>query len=441
MKIYMSLIVLIIISIILNGLNYSYFLKLLSITWSIASILIVYLAILLSIKYKFIQLNIKKIIVSIKSKSKNNISPLASLCISLAAKIGVGSLSGIALAVYYGGVGTIFWIVVISLLVSINTYLECILGVKYHDKINGVYVGGPSYYITKCLNNKKLGLLYGVVVIVTYSGLFLSVQANTIVSVVNYFNISNIYVIVILFIITLLIIIKGIKGITKTNSILVPIMLIFYLFLGIYVIINNIGMLPKIVVKVIKEAFKIKSIIPVFLIGMQRAIFITESSLGTSAISAGACDNDPKKQGMLEVFGIHVTTFLVCLTTFLIIVTTDYDMINFGSINGIEMVIYAFNYHFGSNGSILLSIVTIMFAFSTIISSYFFGESNLVIFSKKKIINIIFKIIFMLIILVSCYIKPNILWNLTDYFVAILAIINVYAVLKITFAKNNKIFS
>ena len=128
----------------------------LSIIWYIASILIIYLAIKGSIKYKFIQLNIQEIIKGIKSKSNNDIKPLSSLCISLAAKIGVGSLSGIALAIYYGGIGTIFWIVIIGLLISINTYIECILGIKYRIKIKNRYIGGPSYYIKKCLNNKYL---------------------------------------------------------------------------------------------------------------------------------------------------------------------------------------------------------------------------------------------------------------------------------------------
>ena len=112
--------------------------KLLSIIWYIASILIIYLAICLTKKYKFKQLNLREIIISLKSKSKNNITPLASLCVSLAAKIGVGSLSGVALAIYYGGVGTIFWIMIISILVAINTYYECILGIKECGKVKGL---------------------------------------------------------------------------------------------------------------------------------------------------------------------------------------------------------------------------------------------------------------------------------------------------------------
>ena len=430
MKINLFIIILLIGGIILNIFNYNIFLNLLSVIWYIVSVLVIYSGIKYSFKYKFLQFRIRKFIQAIKSKSKNDISPLSSLSMSLAAKIGVGSLSGVALALYFGGVGSIFWMCIISLLVSINTYVECILGIKYRDKVNSSFVGGTSFYIKKCLNNKYLSLLYGILVIFTYSGLFLSIQSNTIVSVLSFFDISRTLIVIVLSLITFIIIKKSVNDIFLVDSILVPIMLIFYLGLGIYVIINS-NNITDIFMMMVKEAFNLKSIIPVFLIGMQRAIFISESGIGTSAISASSCDNDPSKQGMLEILGIHITTFLVCFITFLIIVTSSYNMVDFGNINGIEIVMYAFNYHFGKFGRIILSIITILFAFSTIISGYFFGENNVRIFTNnKKIINI-FKIIVILVIIVSGYVSPQILWNLTDYFIAILAIINVSSILRI----------
>ena len=154
MKIFILMISLIISAILLNVVNYSLFLKLLSITWYIASILIIYSGIKYTIKYKGIQLRVREFIKAIKSKSNNNVRPLSSLSMSLAAKIGVGSLSGVALALYFGGVGSVFWMCVISMLVSINTYVECILGIKYRDKIGNNFVGGPSFYIKK---RQKLG--------------------------------------------------------------------------------------------------------------------------------------------------------------------------------------------------------------------------------------------------------------------------------------------
>ena len=430
MKINLLLILFIVVSILLNIFNYELFLGLLSIIWYITSILIIYSGIKYSIKYGFIQFRFSKFIEAIKSKSKNDISPLSSLSMSLAAKIGVGSLSGVALALYFGGVGAIFWMCIISLLVSINTYVECIIGIKYRDKIKNGFIGGPSFYIKKCLNNKWLSIIYSILIIVTYSGLFLSIQSNTIVNVVNGFGININLIVILLTGIIFLIIMKGANNIFLVDSILVPLMILFYLGLGVYAVFTSDGLL-EIFGMMIREAFNLRSIIPVFLVGMQRAIFISESGIGTSAISASACDNDPSKQGMLEILGIHITTFLVCFVTFLIIVTSDYYLIDFGNINGIEIVMYAFNYHFGNFGKILLSGITILFAVSTIISGYFFGENNVRLFTNnKKIINI-FKIIVLCVIAISGYVSPLILWNLTDFFIAMLAMINISSILRI----------
>ena len=134
---------------------------------------------------------------------------------------------------------------------------------------------------------------------------------------------------------------------------------------------------------------------------------------------------------MLEVLGIYITIFIIALTTFLIIVTSNYQTMSFNNLNGIEIVLYAFKYHFGNIGIIFLSIITILFAMSTIISSYYLGETNILLLSKHKITSIIYKITFILVIILSIYIKPFILWNLTDYFIALLVIINTYSIIKI----------
>lgn len=437
MKLYKIIIAMIIIAIGLNVFNYDYFVKYLSVVWYLASVLIIYSSLKYSYKFKFIQLRVDKIIKALCSKSKSGIKPIESLCVSLAAKIGVGSLSGVALCLYFGGVGAIFWLGVVSLLVSINTYLECLLGNKYREKSDEGFIGGPSYYILKCLKDKKLAILYSVLIIITYSGFFLSIQVNTIVSTVSFFEINKTLIMVVLAIGTLIIIRVGLKGISLVNSILVPVMLLIYLVVSMYVIVNNYGNIFGILKDIIKEAFNFRNFILVFLIGMQRAIFITESSIGTSAISASSCDNDPKMQGLLEVLGIHIVTFLISFSTFFIIVTSNYREFNYDKLNGIEIVMEAFNYHFGANGRLILAIITVLFAFSTIISSYFFGDSNLPLLSKNKVIKVGFKIFFIGVIVVSCYVKPSILWNLCDFFIALLAIINVLSLIRIM--KMNKI--
>lgn len=430
MKISKFIIILIIVSCILFLFNYNLFNYLLSFIWYIATILIIYSSLKFSKRNKFIQFNLKKIFKSFKTKKNCKVNPLSSLCVSLAAKIGVGSLSGVALCLYYGGIGSIFWLIIFSLFMAINTYMECLLGFECREKIDNKYIGGPSFYINKKLKDKRLGILYSILIILTYGVFFLSIQSNTIVSTLRLFNINDNYIVIMLSLIVLIVLIFGVKGILKINTILVPLMLLFYFILGIDVFIKYYYKMPIIFNKLLKDLLDIKKIFPAIMIGLQKSVFITESSLGTSAISASTCDNDPKNQALLEVSGIYIILFFVCLVTFVIISTSNYDSIEFNNINGIEILIYAFKFHFGNRGIINLSIVTVLFALSTIISSYFFVESNLKIYFGNKF-NVIFKLLFLLIVIGSCFINANILWNLCDLFMAFLIIINVSSILKI----------
>lgn len=422
----------------INFINQELFHTLLSFVWAIATVLIILSGIYFSIKYKFIQFRFIKMIKSLFSKSSEGNSSFEALSLSLSAKLGVGALSGIALAIYIGGPGTIFWMWLCTLICVINTYVESVLGIKYQEKRKKDLIGGPSFYIKKGLGNSKLAMLYSILIILSYTGLFLTIQSNTIVSSIVYeFNISPIYPLLFLTIISLIVIFMGNKIIAKVSSILVPIMGIIYIFISFYVIIKNITILPNIITNIFKLSLNFKSIsssLFVIIIGIQRGMFASESGLGTSAISSASCKNDPSKQGLCEVFGVYFTVFIICTMTAILILLSDYSNINFGNINGIELTMYAFKYHLGKFGSYLLTTITILFAYSTIISGYVFGEVNLkALFNKvNKKVLLIFKIITILLIIIGGVMNPSILWNLVDVMVAFLLIINIYSMLKLT---------
>ena len=422
----------------INFINQELFHSLLSFVWAIATVLIILSGIYFSIKYKFIQFRFIKMIKSLFSKSSEGNSSFEALSLSLSAKLGVGSLSGIALAIYIGGPGTIFWMWLCTLICVINTYVESVLGIKYQEKRKRDLIGGPSFYIKKGLGNSKLAMLYSILIILSYTGLFLTIQSNTIVSSIVYeFNISSIYPLLFLTIISLIVIFMGNKIIAKVSAILVPIMGVIYIFISFYVIIKNITVLPNIIINIFKLSLNFKSIsssLFVIIIGIQRGMFASESGLGTSAISSASCKNDPSKQGLCEVFGVYFTVFIICTMTAILILLSDYSNINFGNINGIELTMYAFKYHLGKFGSYLLTTITILFAYSTIISGYVFGEVNLkALFNKvNKKVLLIFKIITILLIIIGGVMNPSILWNLVDVMVAFLLIINIYSMLKLT---------
>ena len=404
--------------------------------WINIIIILLTLSINLTFKSKFIQFKIIKMLKLIfKKKYNNGITNFQSLMISLGGKIGVGSISGVAIAIYYGGPGTIFWLLIISTIISVFTFYEVYLGNYYKeiDELN-IYKGGPSYYIKKGLNKKWLSIIYTILVIICYNGCFLSIQSNTIMKMTkNIFNINTIIIGVIICIITLLIISKGIKKIASVSNIIVPIMLTIYIILANYTFMKNLNKISNIIEIIIKDALNIKaflpSFIPMIITSVQRSIFATEAGIGTTAIVSSTTNSDPKTQGYVQVLGVHVTSFIICLSTAIIMLTTNYQSLKLNNINGIELVTYAFNYHFGRLGNIILYIIVLLFCFSTIISGYYNGESSLKSLNIKKI-NFL-KLLTIIILFLGVISNSKLLWDIADIAIGIMLIINIYSVYKL----------
>lgn len=413
----------------LNTINY--------ILWMNICIILLVFSIKLTIQSNFIQFRFIKIIQSIfkTKKDKNEITNFQILMMSLGGKIGVGSISGIALAIYYGGIGTIFWMLIITLVISVFSFYEVYLGNFFKEiDTNKIYKGGPSYYIKKGLNKKKLSFFYTILIVICYNGLFLSIQSNTIMKMTNYYyHVNPFFIGICICLLIILMIYKGVKQIAKISNILVPIMIAIYLLLAMFIMYNNLSEITNIFQYIINDAFKIKpfltSFIPMLILTTQRTIFATESSLGTSAIAASTSSSSPTIQGYIQLLGIYITVFIICLSTTIIIVTTNYQVLNLNNINGIELVIYSFNYHFGKFGNTILYVIVLMFCFSTIITGYYNGESSIKSLNIKKILFL--KVITLIALFIGVIIQASLLWSITDLLIGFILIINVYSVYKL----------
>ncbi len=155
-----------------------------SLFWNIATVLLISSGLYYTFKLKFVQFKFKKIIQSMRKEGKNEegISPFKTLTLALAARIGVGSLAGISLGIYRGGVGVIFWIWLSCLIPIPNSFVESTLAVMFHEKDGKYYHGGPAYYIKKGLGLKWLSVIYSITICLCYLGGFLAIQSNTIAS-------------------------------------------------------------------------------------------------------------------------------------------------------------------------------------------------------------------------------------------------------------------
>ncbi len=415
------------------------------IIWAIATITFLASGLYFTFKLKFAQFSIKDMIKSFKNNEKTiGISPFKSLTMTLGARIGVGSLAGIALAIYFGGVGSIFWIWISAIVCSSNAFSESILGVIYRKKEKDVYVGGPSYYIEAGMKNNNLGKIYALFLIITYIGGFLTVQSNTIVKSINeVYNFNPILIATLISFFALLVIYKGLNSIANFSEKLVPFMTVAYASICLYIVFLNIEQMPGVIISIFKEALNPSSMaigfITPMIIGVQRGIFSNEAGIGTGAIASAATNTDsPSKQGFIQVFGIYIETLILSSLTAFVIILSNYKELLWQNVNGIEITQNAFVYHLGGIGNYVVMCAILLFAFSTIITGYYYGEASLKFLFKRisKQGIFVFKLLVVIILLIGGVSSPTVIWLLADIFIVILGLINIYSLL---FLKNEVI--
>ena len=411
------------------------------IMWAIATSFIFISGIYFTIKLKGVQFNFKEMFKNLfnSENRERGITPIQSFLMTLGSRIGVGSIAGVSLALYIGGPGSVFWMWISAFLAASNTFSETVLGIIYRKKDGEDYKGGPSYYMKEGLNKPKLGGVYAILILLSYVGGFVGIQGNTITkSVLEMIDVPKFVVGILLVTVTSLIIYGGLKKIASFSSKLVPIMTLLYIGIAIYVIFKNITFIPSVFKEIITSAFKLKSIYGGFLysviIGIQRGIFSNEAGLGTGSItSSTASTKIPVSQGYIQMLGIYVTTLLICTATVVIVMTSNYKELVLNDVNGIEITQYAFKYHLGDFGNLLLFISVLLFSFTTILTGYYDGESSLKYFIDKiKPIHLnILKILSLLVLFLGCIVSSTFLWSFVDILMAILAIINIYALFKL----------
>lgn len=414
--------------------------RMIKILWGITSILMVLSGIYFTKVIKEIQFRPCKMIQRIRQagKQKQGISSYNALMMTLAGRIGVGSLAGVALSIYLGGPGSIFWMVIMTFISAANAYAETIIAMKYREKEGPyLYVGGPPYYIKHGLKRPLLGKIVACLIIVVYVFGFLSIQANTITkSMMSLVNINPLLIGILIGGLTLGIILKGIKSISKTTGKMVPIIGGLYLLFSFFIIIKHITYVPEIIQMIIREAFHVKPFLSGFLVamivGIQRSIFSNEAGIGTGAIAAStASTDDAVSQGYMQIIGVYITTLVISVATAFVILLSDYQTLMLSDVNGIELTQYAFVKFLGNPGTIVVMLSIILFAFSTIIAGYYYGESSLKLLTNKKQYIWILKIVTITMLVLSSVISPTTIWNMVDILIAVLGIINILVLLKL----------
>ena len=375
-----------------------------------------------------------------KKDNKSNSSEITAfqaMTTALAGAIGTGNIVGVATAISLGGPGAIVWMWISAILGMMTICSENILGVKYRQKnANGDTVGGPMYYIEHGLHQKWLASLFSIFCILATLGMGNMTQANSIaVALDSTFSFEPKYTGIVLATITAMIIFGGVKRIAKFTEKLVPFMAFFYIFGGLIVIAFNFDKIPYVFKDIFKEAFSFKSAAGGMIgfsasramkYGISRGVFSNEAGLGSSPIVyAASSEQDPVIQGIWGIFQVFFDTIIGCTVTALCILCSG---VCYKDLDGAELSSLAFESVFGKFGLIFVAISITLFAFSTLISWSFYGEKSLEYLTGSKY-NIVFKAVYVIIILFASVIDLNLVWELSDTFNGLMAIPNLIALL------------
>lgn len=367
-------------------------------------------------------------------KEKGSVSSFQAFCISTASRVGTGNLAGIAIAISVGGPGAIFWMWIMALIGSASSFVESTLAQIYKQPDgNGAYIGGPAYYMQKALNMRWMGIIFSILITICFGLVFNSVQSNTISLALNEaFGFNRNIVGGILTVLTLIIIFGGVHRIAKVSEIIVPIMAVAYILVALFVVITNITKVPALISLIVENAFGVKQAVGggiggVLLIGIKRGLFSNEAGMGSAPNAAATANvSHPVKQGLIQTLGVFTDTIVICSCTAFIILLSDIDLSS--GLSGIQLTQNALSSQIGNFGSIFIAICILLFAFSSIVGNYYYGEANIEFLSNKKIYLTIYRICVAVMVLFGATVSMDIVWNLADVFMALMAITNLIAI-------------
>lgn len=325
-----------------------------------------------------------------KEAADGAMTPFQAVCTALAGTVGTGNIAGVAGAIAIGGPGAVFWMWCSALLGMCTKYAEVTLAVHYRERsATGEWVGGPMYYIKNGLGKRWqwLAILYALFGTLTVFGTGNATQVNTITTAINtaltqYHLVSasflptlNLIIGIFCAMLVAMVLLGGIKRIGSVSEKLVPFMALFYVVLGIGVVLLNLQRLPGVLQSIFEGAFNpaaftggiIGSLFVSMQKGVSRGIFSNEAGLGTGSIAHACADTQkPVTQGMFGIFEVFADTIIICTLTALVILCSG-TPVNYGAAAGAELTISGFTTTYGSWASIFTAVALCCFAFSTII--------------------------------------------------------------------------
>lgn len=387
---------------------------------------------------------IRSIVLPNKSGDSSGLSSFQALCTSLAARVGSGNLSGVALALTLGGPGAIFWMWVVAMLGMATSFAECTLAQLYKTRDSeGNYRGGPAWYMERGLGMRWMGVMFSIFLMIAFGLIFNAVQANSIANAMNNaFDIPKTWVGIGLVVLTAGVIWGGMRGTARVAQWLVPIMALLWVLMSLIVMAMNIERLPAVVSLVFKSAFGWQeaasgalgfTISQAITTGFQRGMFSNEAGMGSSPNAAAAAATwppHPASQGLVQMFGVFIDTIIICSATAGIILFSGILDTPHPEMNGITLVQQALSSVVGGWGTGFIALIVLLFAFTSIVANYAYAENNLLFLQQKSpFALVLFRCLALVMVMFGTLSPLPLVWQMADVAMAFMAVTNLTAIL------------
>lgn len=375
--------------------------------------------------------------------AKGDVSSFQALSAAVAATVGLGNISGVAIAIHDGGPGVVFWIWMTALIGMCIKFYSCSLSIMYRGTDSqGHLQGGPMYYITKGLGEKArpLAIFFAICGLFGFLGVFTANQfTETFMSVIEpqstLYEMSDVNwkwtIGIVLAIVTSLVIFGGLTKIAKVASAIVPFMVAIYLIAVVVVMTLNASQIIPSLKMIITEAWNFKTIVTggfwgLVIIGIRRAMFSNEAGLGSAPMYHGQSKTDnPIKEGLVAMLGPFIDTIMVCTFTAVVIILSGAYL---EDQSGIVMTLSAFEKTLYGYGDDLLMLIVTAFALSTLFTYSYYGVKCLSFLTNAKI-GKLYNWYFVIMIVFAAVASLELVKNLIDLSYALMVIPNMIAVL------------
>ncbi len=381
---------------------------------------------------------------------KNSVTPqpggltsFQALCTSLAARLGSGNLAGVALAISAGGPGAVFWMWVTALLGMATAFAESALAQLYKEKDkNGQFRGGPAWYMARGLGMRWMGVLFSLFLLLAYGLIFNTVQANSVAHALRYaFACPEWVAGSILALVVLLTLSAGLKGIARLMQWLVPLMALIWIAASLLVAALHLDQVPGVIMTIVKSAFGWREVASgalgytfsqALMAGFQRGMFSNEAGMGSTPNAAAAAASwppHPAAQGIVQMIGVFTDTIIICSASAMILLLAGPVSHSSGTA-GIQLLQQALVNLTGGWGAGFVSLILLLFAFSSIVVNYLYAENNLIFLkldSRAAIGTLRLGVILMVV--AGSLLSMPLVWQLADIIMALMAITNLTAIL------------